>query len=47
MGNYCQFGEYENVVRRKVTALRQIIQYDTDKDIYQDIVFDRLEESFD
>jgi type IV secretion system protein VirB11 len=40
-------GEYLNVVKRKVTALRQIIQYDTDKDIYQDIVFDRCEDSYD
>ncbi len=39
-------GECINVVKRKVTALRQIIQYDSDKDIYQDVVYDRLEESF-
>ena len=36
-------GEYQNVVKRKVTALRQILQYDTDKDIYQDIVYDQLD----
>ncbi|MFN8770211.1 MAG: ATPase, T2SS/T4P/T4SS family [Neisseriaceae bacterium] len=40
-------GEINNVVKRKVTALRQIIQYDIDKDIYQDVIFDKLEESFD
>ena len=34
-------GGYANVVRRKVTALRQILQYDPDKDIYQDIIYDR------
>jgi Flp pilus assembly CpaF family ATPase len=39
-------GEFTNVVRRKVTGLRQIIQYDPDKDIYQDIVFDRVSDSF-
>lgn len=42
-----QNGQYINVVKRKVTALRQIMQYDPDKDIYQDIVYDRVEESFD
>jgi type IV secretion system protein VirB11 len=36
-------GEYQNVVKRKVTALRQILQYDIDKDIYQDIVYDQLD----
>jgi type IV secretion system protein VirB11 len=40
-------GEPTNIVQRKVTALRQIIQYDSQKDIYQDIVFDRIEEVFD
>lgn len=40
-------GEYVNNVKRKVTALRQIIQYDSEKDIYQDVVYDRLEETFD
>lgn len=40
-------GEYQNVTKRRVTALRQILQYDSDKDIYQDIIYDRLEESFD
>lgn len=39
-----QMGEYVNVVKRKVTALRQIIAYDPDKDIYQDIVYDKLNE---
>lgn len=33
---------YRNVVRRKVTALRQILQYDPDKDIYQDIIYDKI-----
>ncbi len=37
-------GEYINVVRRKVTALRQILQYDPVADIYQDIIYDK--ESF-
>ena len=32
-------GEYVNVVKRKVTALRQIHGYDPDKDIYSDIVY--------
>ena len=36
-------GEYQNVVKRRVTALRQILQYDTEKDIYQDIVYDQLD----
>ncbi len=36
-------GEYQNVVKRKVTALRQILQYDPNKDIYQDIVYDQLD----
>ena len=40
-------GEYANMVRRKITGLRQIIQYDLDKDIYQDIIFDKISESFD
>ena len=40
-------GEHSNIIRRKVTALRQIIQYDSHKDVYQDIIFDRLEEVFD
>ncbi len=40
-------GELCNTVKRKVTALRQIIQYDMSKDIYQDVIFDRLEEGFD
>ncbi|MFN7094575.1 MAG: ATPase, T2SS/T4P/T4SS family, partial [Burkholderiales bacterium] len=40
-------GEYVNVVRRKVTALRQIIQYDPEKDVYQDVIYDKLEENFD
>lgn len=39
-----QQGEYVNVVKRKITALRQIIAYDPDKDIYQDIVYDKLNE---
>ena len=39
--------EYTNVVKRKITGLRQIIQYDPDKDIYQDIIFDKVSESFD
>ncbi|MCC2624516.1 MAG: P-type conjugative transfer ATPase TrbB [Burkholderiales bacterium] len=39
-------GEYHNTTQRKVTALRQILQYDTDKDIYQDIIYDKMEESF-
>lgn len=39
-------GEYANTTQRKVTALRQILQYDADKDIYQDIIFDKIEESF-
>lgn len=34
-------GQYTNVVRRKVTALRQVLQYDPDKDVYQDIIFDQ------
>ena len=36
-------GEYQNIVKRKVTALRQILQYDVDRDIYQDIVYDQLD----
>jgi hypothetical protein len=40
-------GEYQNTIKRKVTALRQILQYDIDKDIYQDIIYDKVEESFD
>jgi type IV secretion system protein VirB11 len=40
-------GELQNIIKRKVTALRQIIQYDPDKDIYQDVIFDRVMESFD
>lgn len=39
-------GEFINVIRRKVTGLRQIMKYDVDKDIYQDIIFDKVEESF-
>lgn len=39
-------GQYQNTVKRKITALRQIMQYDPDKDVYQDVIFDRLEESF-
>jgi type IV secretion system protein VirB11 len=39
--------EYMNVSRRRITALRQIIQYDVERDIYQDVVYDRLEENFD
>jgi hypothetical protein len=27
--------------------LRQIMQYDVSKDIYQDIIYDKVEESFD
>ncbi|MBP9742098.1 MAG: Flp pilus assembly complex ATPase component TadA [Burkholderiales bacterium] len=34
-------GEFMNVVRRKVTALRQILQYDPDKNVYQDVVYDQ------
>lgn len=34
-------GETVNMVRRRVTALRQILQYDVDKDIYQDIIYDQ------
>ena len=37
-------GDYVNVVRRRVTALRQIIAYDPDRDIYQDIVYDKINE---
>lgn len=37
-------GEFQNVVKRKVTALRQILQYDPDKDVYQDIIYDRFSE---
>lgn len=40
-------GEYQNTIRRRVTALRQIMQYDADKDIYQDIIYDKVEENFD
>jgi P-type conjugative transfer ATPase TrbB len=40
-------GEYQNTTQRRVTALRQILQYDQDKDIYQDIIYDKLEEGFD
>ncbi|MCE3268005.1 MAG: P-type conjugative transfer ATPase TrbB [Burkholderiales bacterium] len=40
-------GDYQNTTQRKVTALRQILQYDAEKDIYQDIIFDKFEESFD
>lgn len=40
-------GEIINVSKRRVTALRQIIQYDPEKDIYQDVVFDKLDEVFD
>lgn len=40
-------GELINVSRRRVTALRQIMQYDPEKDVYQDVVFDKLEEAFD
>ena len=36
--------EYCNVVKRKVTALRQILQYDPDKDVYQDIIYDKISE---
>lgn len=39
-------GAMINQIRRRVTALRQIINYDASKDIYQDIVFDRLEQAF-
>ena len=38
--------EMVNIVKRKVTALRQIVQYDDARDIYQDIVFDKLDEVF-
>lgn len=38
---------YVNIVRRRVTGLRQIITYDSSKDIYQDIIFDKLDEVFD
>lgn len=34
-------GEFMNVVKRKVTALRQILQYDPDKNVYQDVVYDQ------
>lgn len=40
-------GETHNVVKRKVTALRQILQYDPDKDVYQDIIYDKVEEYLD
>jgi type IV secretion system protein VirB11 len=40
-------GEFQNSTKRKVTALRQIMQYDPDRDIYQDIIYDKIEESFD
>lgn len=40
-------GDFQNIVKRKVTALRQIIAYDSDKDIYQDIIYDKVNESFD
>ncbi len=40
-------GEYINIVKRRVTGLRQIIAYDPDKDIYQDIVYDKLYEYLD
>lgn len=42
-----EFGEYTNITKRQITALRQIIQYDIERDIYQDIVYDRIDESFD
>lgn len=38
-------GEYRNIVRRKVTALRQVLQYDTEKDVYQDIIYDKIAEN--
>lgn len=37
---------YQNISCRKVTSLRQIIQYDKEKDIYQDVIFDKIEENF-
>lgn len=40
-------GEFQNIVKRKVTALRQILQYDPDKDIYQDIIYDKVSEFLD
>jgi P-type conjugative transfer ATPase TrbB len=38
--------EYVNLVKRKVTALRQILEYDTTKDIYQDIIYNDSEEYY-
>lgn len=40
-------GEYQNETKRRVTALRQILHYDPDKDIYQDIIYDTSVDSFD
>jgi P-type conjugative transfer ATPase TrbB len=40
-------GNTSNAVRRKITGLRQIIEYDPDKDIYADVRYDVLPENFD
>lgn len=37
-------GEYVNAVKRCVTGLRHIHQYDPDKDIYQDTIYDKVQE---
>lgn len=39
-------GQFINQVKRKVTALKQILEYDIEKDIYQDITYDKFEQSF-
>jgi P-type conjugative transfer ATPase TrbB len=44
--DYLQNGQFTNHVKRKVTALRQILEYDIDKDIYHDITYDKFEHSF-
>lgn len=39
-------GQFVNYVKRKVTALKQILEYDIDKGIYHDITYDKLEQGF-
>ncbi len=39
-------GSYINTTKRKITALRQIMQYDVEMDIYQDIIYDNIRSEF-
>jgi P-type conjugative transfer ATPase TrbB len=39
-------GDFVNQVKRKVTAIRQILDYDRDNDIYHDIIYDKMEQNF-